>query len=103
MKLTGPGKDRRRLLSIRWKGARVGGERRKVRAAEMKAAIRGVHGIPGTVRAGVHLHAKPEVEHSREDEGGVSRGKGMGESPKGRGVPGDVDLARGPAVGGAGT
>ena len=64
-----------------------------MRAAEVEAAIRMVHGIPGAVRAGVNLHLKPGVERSQEDEGGVGRREGMGKGPEGGGVPGDVDPA----------
>ena len=64
MKLTGPGKDRRRSLSVRWEGAGGRGERREVDSAKVEAAIRMVHGIPGAVRAGRDLSLKPGVERS---------------------------------------
>ena len=61
------------------------------------------NGIPGTIGADVHLLHQPGVEHRRPVEGRGRGGKGVGESPEGRGIPGEVDLARGPAVGAAGT
>ena len=103
MKLTGPGKDRRRLFGARREGARGGGEGREVRLAHVKASIGVVNGIPGTVRADFHLRLKPGVKRRRIDEGRERGGKGVGESPKGRGIPCEVDLARGPAVRAAGT
>ena len=71
--------------------------------AKVEAAVRGIHGIPGAVRAGRDLSLKPGVEGSLIDEGGVGRRKGMGESPERGGVPGDVDPASGPAVRATGT
>ena len=69
----------------------------------MKTAVRGIHGIPGAVGTGRDLHLKPGVESCLIDEGRGRRQEGVGESPERRGSPSDVDLARGPAVGAAGT
>ena len=103
MKLTGPGKDRRRSFSARWEGARVRGECREVASAKVEASIGVSNGIPGAVGAVVDLHPKPGVESHQIDKGGGRVGKGVGEGLEGRGIPGEVDLARGPAVGAAGT
>ena len=59
--------------------------------------------IPGAVGTVGDLCLKPGVKHRRIDKGRGRGGKGMGESPKGRGIPSEVDLAQGPAVGAAGT
>ena len=71
--------------------------------AKVKAAVRGIHRIPGTVRAGRDLRLKPGVESCLIDEGRGREREGVGESPKRRGSPSEMDLARGPAVGAAGT
>ena len=84
-------------------GSRVRGESREINLAKVKAAIGGIHGIPGAIRTGRDLHLKPGVECSLIDEGGRCRREGMWESPEGRGSPSEVDPARGPAVGAAGT
>ena len=92
----------RHLFSARGKRARGGGESREVDVAKMKAVIRVIHGIPEAIRTGCDLRLKPRVESSRIDEGRGRDGEGVGESPERRESPGDVDLARGPAVGAAG-
>ena len=69
----------------------------------MEVSIGVPNGIPGTVGAVVDLHPKPRVERRQIDEGRGRGGKGVGECPKGRGVPSEKDLARGPAVRVAGT
>ena len=78
---------------IRWKGVRVGGERREVDVAKVEVLIRVIHRISGAVRAGRDLRLKPRVESGLIDEGGRCQGKGIGESPEGRGGPSEVDLA----------
>ena len=93
----------RHLFSARGKRARRGGKSREVDVAKVKAAIRVTHGIPGAIGIGRDLCLKPGVESSRIDEGRRRGGEGMGESLERRGVPSEVDLARGPAVGVAGT
>ena len=72
-------------------------------SAEVKAAIRGAHWIPGAIGTGRDLRLKPGVKRSLIDEGGRCQREGVGESPEGRGIPSEVDPARGPAVGAAGT
>ena len=93
----------RHLLGARGKGARGGGKSREVDAAKMKAAIRVIHGIPGAIGTGQDLCLKPRVESCLIDEGRGRGGEGVGESLERRGSPSEVDLARGPAVGVAGT
>ena len=71
--------------------------------AKVEASIGVTNGIPGTIGAGEHLRLKPGVERRQSDEGRGRGGQGVGERPKGRGIPSEMDLAQGPAMGAAGT
>ena len=60
-------------------------------------AIRSAKSIPGAIITGLNMIHESRGEGSNIIERGVSRRKGVGECPKGGGVPGNMELARSPA------